>query len=198
MREKVIAFAAKYLIRAILKTCRIEVTGLEKVIAAAEKGPLILMLWHNRLAPLAEILYPLSARFNFAAFVSKSRDGEILSQFVLSYKGGQVIRVPHNGRDKALKVMIETLKKNEAIVMITPDGPKGPIYTLKPGVKFAAEETGAAIIPFSWDASSYFSLSSWDRFRIPKPFTRITAHFGDPLSGNASLETLQNVLQGNP
>lgn len=197
MREKVIALTAKYLIRAILKTCRIEVTGLDKVVQAAEKGPVILMLWHNRLAPLAEILYPLSHRFNFAAFVSKSRDGEILSQFVLSYKGGKVIRVPHNGRDKALKVMIETLRKNEAIVMITPDGPKGPLYTVKPGVKFAAEETGAAIIPFSWEASGYYTLSTWDRFRIPKPFTRITAHFSDPLTGSASLEALQTALPCN-
>lgn len=168
--------------------------GLDQLEELAQKGPVILMLWHNRLCPLAHILYPLSSKRDFSAFVSKSKDGEILSQFVLSYKGGKVIRVAHNQKNAALKAMVETLRKNEAIVMITPDGPRGPVYKVKPGVKFAAEETGAKIIPFNWKGDKYWELKSWDGFRIPKPFSRIEAAFGEPLTGDASLDKLKASL----
>lgn len=198
MRTKLIARLIKYLLKALLWTCKIEKVGYEKIAITKDQGPLILMLWHNRLAPLAEILLPLAKKnYRFAAFVSKSRDGEILSQFVLSYKGGDVIRVPHNGRDKALKVMIETLLHKDEIVLITPDGPRGPVHELKPGVLFAAQESKAAIIPFSWEASSYFELKTWDKFRIPKPFTTIRAVFGEVIHPNdeTTLEELQTALE---
>lgn len=185
MRNKIIAYLAKYLLKAIMLTCRVEIIGRDKILEAAKAQPLILMLWHNRLAALPEILYPVAAQHKFAAFVSKSRDGEMLSQLVLSYKGGTVIRVPHNGRDKALKIMIETLNKRDEIVIITPDGPRGPLYELKPGVLFAAKATGSAIIGFTWEADKFFELKSWDKFRLPRPFTKIRGVFGDVIQVTA-------------
>lgn len=194
MYTRLIAALVKYLLRGILKTCRVQIEGIEYLKEAAHEGPLILMLWHNRLAPLAEILRPLGKIFTFSAFVSKSKDGEILSQLVLTYKGGKVIRVPHNHREGALRTMIETLQKKEAVVMITPDGPRGPRYKLKPGVRFAATETNARIIAFNWEAKKYYELNTWDKFRIPLPFTTVKATFSEPIESDASVETLESVL----
>jgi hypothetical protein len=198
MRNKLIAYLAKYLMKATLATCRISLSGREHIQQAKEEGPLILMLWHNRLAPLAEILLPLSKRYAFSAFISKSRDGDILSHFVLSYKNGQVIRVPHNAKDAALKALIDTLKQPDGpIALITPDGPRGPAYQLKPGVLFAAKEAKATLIPFTWTSSSYFELKTWDRFRFPLPFTTLHAHFGPPLkvTEQTTLEDLKKALE---
>ena len=191
MRHKLIAYLIRMVLKGLLLTCRVKIEGLEGIREAKQTGPLIIMLWHNRLAPLAEILSPLTDKFRFAAFVSKSRDGEILSQFVLSYKGGAVIRVPHDGRDKALKVMIETLNQSDEIVLITPDGPRGPRYKMKPGVLFAAQATAAWIIPFTWESKSCFELKTWDRFRLPKPFSTIHARFGAPVKAE-SLNQLES------
>lgn len=187
----------KWVLKAILATCRLKVHGLGHVAKARTQGPVIIMLWHQDLAPLAEILKPLTPQYAFSAFISKSRDGQILADFVLSYKNGQVIRVPHNGRNQALKALIETLqKKDSPIAIITPDGPRGPAYELKPGVLFAAQETGSQIIPFSWSATRLLTLKTWDRFKIPLPFTTIQAHFGEPIevSSHTELKDLSRKL----
>lgn len=192
MRNKLIAFSLKWVMKALIATCKVKITGRDQIAETKKKGPLIVMLWHNRLAPLAEILSPLADKLKFAAFVSKSRDGEILSQLVLSYKGGSVIRVPHNGRDKALRIMIDTLLNTEEIILITPDGPRGPVYKMKPGTLFAAKEASAHIIPFTWESSRYFELKTWDKFRIPKPFSTIEARFGEPIDAK-NIEQLDEL-----
>jgi lysophospholipid acyltransferase (LPLAT)-like uncharacterized protein len=138
------------------------------------------MLWHNRLTIIAEILAPLARKFRFAAFISNSRDGEILSNFILSYPCASVIRVPHNARDKALKTMILTLRQGDLIVLITPDGPKGPVYKVKPGIVMAAKESNASVVPFTWESSHLIELKTWDKMRFPRPFSTIKAIFGEP------------------
>lgn len=186
------------MLKGILATCRVKISGLEHIEKAKKEGPLIIMLWHNQLAPLAEILLPLSKKFPFSAFISKSRDGEILSQFVLSYKNGFVIRVPHDGRDKALKILIETLQKeNSPVALITPDGPRGPRYVLKPGALFAAKEVGAQIISFAWKANRFYAFKTWDAFRLPLPFTTLEAKFSPPLKATeaTTLEDLQKMIE---
>lgn len=197
MRHRVVALLIKIGLKAILATCRLHVHGLHQIDKARTKGPVILMLWHCDLAPLAEILKQLTSKYPFSAFVSKSRDGQILAHFVLSYKNGQVIQVPHNGRSQALRLLVETLqRKDSPIAIITPDGPRGPPYVLKPGVLFAAKETGSQIIPFNWSATRLIALKTWDRFKIPLPFTTIYAHFGEPIevSSHTELKDLKAKL----
>jgi lysophospholipid acyltransferase (LPLAT)-like uncharacterized protein len=62
-------------------------------------------------------------------------------------------------------------------VVITPDGPRGPVYKLQPGIIKVAQMTGAPIVPVHTQCSAYWELRSWDGFRIPKPFSTITATF---------------------
>ena len=64
---------------------------------------------------------------------------------------------------------------------ITPDGPRGPKYTLQPGCVNLAQLTGATLIPISYDLSRKITLRSWDAFMIPLPFSRCTVHLGAPL-----------------
>jgi hypothetical protein len=52
---------------------------------------------------------------------------------------------------------------------------------MKPGTPFLAMQAGAAVVPTSFAASSAWTLSSWDRFQIPKPFARVYVIYGDPV-----------------
>lgn len=174
------------LIRAVLflliKSCRVKTFGLDLVEEAAKKGPVLIALWHEELVPLAEILKPLGPKLSFTAFVSKSRDGKLLSSFISTYSSADVVEVPHNARGAALKAMINRLTYGKKIGLITPDGPRGPRRELKEGLVTAARQSGATIIPFYWRSPSPFTLSTWDRLKIPKPFSSIEAHFGPALS----------------
>jgi lysophospholipid acyltransferase (LPLAT)-like uncharacterized protein len=64
-------------------------------------------------------------------------------------------------------------------VSITPDGPRGPKYKMSRGPIHLASITGRPIVPVSINASSYWSIKSWDRFQIPKPFSKLTLILGD-------------------
>jgi lysophospholipid acyltransferase (LPLAT)-like uncharacterized protein len=201
-KSKVFAFIlstiGKALASLILKTCKWEVQGLERFQEIASKDKCILMLWHNRLAITSFILYRYAKQFTYAALVSNSRDGELISTLVESYKEGRTIKVPHHSRHEALRMLIRHLQEKDDVVIITPDGPRGPRYQVKPGIALAAVSTGAQIVPFTWQANRFWQLNSWDRLRFPKPFSTIQVFFKDPThfkDSGCSVEEARAILQ---
>ena len=77
--------------------------------------------------------------------------------------------------------MIHVLQTKEVLV-ITPDGPKGPPYKIKKGILFAAAASSSKIFPLTWKASRFWQLPTWDHAQIPKPFSRIAISIGVPVS----------------
>lgn len=178
----VMAYSAKMAIRLVVKTCKVRIQGLQTFVETAEKQPCILMLWHNRLVLVSEILNSHASQFIYTAFISKSRDGDPLAILAESYNAGRALRVPHNARHLALGQLIGALKNKGEIIVITPDGPRGPAGVIKPGIVIAAREADASVVPFSWQAKKFWQLQTWDRMQIPKPFTTIDVVFGEPVS----------------
>jgi lysophospholipid acyltransferase (LPLAT)-like uncharacterized protein len=185
MEETPITFKARcisrllhWFLEAVLMTCRIRITGQENLLQAFKKGPTLIYLWHNRLTLIGTLALKAFPTLRFCSFVSNSKDGEILAAYSMSFRRGSTIRVPHDNKDRALKMLINRLKLKKDVPIVTPDGPKGPAYQVKPGIVLAARESGAALIPFTWRAKSYFELGTWDKLRIPKPFSTIEAEFG--------------------
>lgn len=199
----VLPYPAAYLIKYVLKflfwTCRFEFTGLERFVEHARHNRCILSLWHNRLAIVPEVLSQYTHGLTFTAVISKSRDGEPLAVMVNSYKKGRTIRVAHNDRHGALRTLIAHLKDRLGVVVITPDGPRGPRYILKAGIAAAARSSGASVVPFSWAASQFWQLRTWDGFMLPKPFSTIQVAFGEPLQLplGASMEEDMAFLQAH-
>jgi lysophospholipid acyltransferase (LPLAT)-like uncharacterized protein len=193
------ATVGKGIIRLILCTCRWEVRGLERFKETAEREKCILMLWHNRLAITASILYRFAPHFIYAALVSNSRDGELISAVIHSYKAGRTIRVAHNARHQALRELIRYLEEKKEIVIITPDGPRGPRYVVKPGIAVAALETAAHVIPFTWTTDHYWEFRTWDQLKLPKPFAKIQVSFEEPIvfhkNSTVELKQAQEILQ---
>jgi lysophospholipid acyltransferase (LPLAT)-like uncharacterized protein len=79
-----------------------------------------------------------------------------------------------------LKEMVRLLREDKDIA-ITPDGPKGPREVAKAGVAQVGRLSGRAVIPMAFGASRAWRLGSWDRFLIPKPFSRGVYVVGEPL-----------------
>ena len=180
-KTKIVAYIIRCVLELILLTCKINIKGSARIQESFKKGPTMIILWHNRLTLVGTLALKAVRDLCFCAFVSNSKDGEILAQYTTSYRRGSTIRVPHDAKDRALKMLITRLKMRRDIPILTPDGPKGPIYDMKPGAALAAIETDAAIIPFSWSANKFWELKTWDRLRIRIPFTTINAEFGEPV-----------------
>lgn len=193
---RVLAYGGKFLLKVLSLTCKIKVEGFDAFKAQAVQGNTILMLWHNRLMMAAPV-FQKATEITYTAFISQSRDGESLALFTNSYKNGKTIRVKHNAKHGALKEMIERLKNSKEVLMITPDGPRGPAYKLKSGVTMAAQETTAHIFPFTWEASHFWQLKSWDKMMIPKPFSTVTVKIGPgiTLSKDKTLEENSELLE---
>lgn len=176
-----LAYLAKITMRFLFWSCRVQVKGLERFIQTAENERCILVLWHNRLGLVPEILNRYAPHLNYVAFVSKSRDGEVLSILANSYAAGRSIRVPSHMRHCALKSSIDTLKKGKEVLVFTPDGPRGPRYQMKPGIALAARAASAQVVPLTWKATRYWKLNTWDGFLLPKPFARLEVELRDPI-----------------
>lgn len=188
------------LIRCLLWSCRIEVEGEEKLRNAVEAGPVMVLLWHSRLILVVTALERTGKAYKYAAVVSGSRDGMVLESIVNRYPNqAKVIKVKHTARHGAMKAMVQSLQSNEWVLLVTPDGPRGPKEVMKPGAPTAAASTGASVIPFSWRASKLWTLGTWDQMAIPRPFSKITLAFGDPkvLSEEACVSEAQEMLDAH-
>jgi lysophospholipid acyltransferase (LPLAT)-like uncharacterized protein len=200
LKNKVASFVlsriVKGAIKGILLTCRFQVSGMENFVQAASKRKCILMMWHNRLTLVAEIMTRYAPQFKYAALISNSKDAEILASHTNSYSIGRAIRVPHDSRAQVLQMMIKYLKYGNEVIIITPDGPRGPAKKVKPGAARAARETGANIIPLSWNASKVWKFNTWDKLMLPKPFSTITVKIGEAVKveNDTNTEILEQAL----
>ena len=77
---------------------------------------------------------------------------------------------------------IEKIRDEQACIVFTPDGPRGPRYVMKTGPIHLAGVTGAEIVPVSINYSRCWSVRSWDGFQIPKPWAKITLVIGSPIA----------------
>lgn len=178
---RIIAPLAKGLLKALKWTCSIRIEGEERFRQAATTAPCIVLFWHNRLALIPEILIHIAPEYRYAALISNSRDGEWIARLTNSYPQGRSIRVPHDKRAQALQEAIKELKKGKEVLVVTPDGPRGPKYRVKPGVTLAAKKSGALVVPISWQANRFWKLKTWDGFMIPKPFSTLTIKVGEAI-----------------
>ena len=139
--------------------------------------PLLVAVWHNRILALPLCYqWMCKARRPLSVLTSPSRDGGWLSALVAQFGIGAV-RGSSSRRGSAALRELQTVLKSGRDVIITPDGPRGPRYQLQPGLVFLAQLTGTPIMAVQVEYSAYWELRSWDRFRIPKPFSSVRIRF---------------------
>lgn len=171
-----LAVLLRLLFNSILFTCKLEFKGEENL--EGHKG-VIYCFWHDQLG------------FYFMIF-RKVREKQIWLNhplwfmkpihYSLQFMGVEKLSLGSSGNSgrEALDNVIEHLKNGYSTV-INPDGPRGPVKVIKPGVLIMAEETGLPIIPVQFKASKEFLLNTWEKKRNPYPFSKITVEYGKPI-----------------
>ena len=105
--------------------------------------------------------------------VSNSRDGEYITR-IIQRLGWQVIRGSSSrGGATAVRHLLETAEQTDRFFLaVTADGPRGPRRQLKKGVLYLASRTGMGIAPSFAACDRPWRARSWDRFMLPRPFSR--------------------------
>ncbi len=151
---------------------------------APERGPLIFVFWHNRLALSTTIWRRWVVRRapanGIAALISASHDGGMLAR-ALRYFRIDAVRGSSSRRGPQALLELTTILKQGRHVCITPDGPRGPRYRVAEGVIALAQLSGQPVVPISAHIRGKLVLRSWDAFQIPLPFARCDIQFGQPL-----------------
>ena len=157
-------------------------------------GPAIFCLWHNRLILCMEVYQAQKKQRNLgkglAALVSASKDGAFLAAILERFKV-QPVRGSSSRRGPQAMLELTSWAECGYGLALTPDGPRGPCYTVQPGTMLLAQLTGLPIIPFGFHAHRKIQLKSWDGFQIPLPFSRCDLTLGEPIQVPRELTEVQ-------
>ena len=175
-------------IRAVGRTLRFTVEGREHWDEAARGGRLpIYTFWHDRI--FAGTYFFRGRRI--VIMTSQSFDGEYIARFIQRLGYGAVRGSSTRGGVGAL-VELARLVRRGCPAGFSIDGPRGPRHVAKMGAVLLAKKTGQAVLPFGVNAERFWSLKSWDRMQVPKPFSRVRVRFAPPIHvpAGAGEETL--------
>ena len=165
---------SRSVIPAVLKflyaSLRISITTGHKKLP--DKGAIV-TFWHGKMITgwlLAQALFPAK---KITAVVSSSEDGTILAE-TLERLGFSLIRGSSSrGGDEVKRSMQQALQREE-IVVLTPDGPRGPANQYKFGMLRLASSNRYPLVFVEINHANPWKLKSWDQFEIPKPFSKTT------------------------
>ncbi len=178
--------AAWALVNFLWLSCRVRVIGqhnMDRARADQAGGAVIPCYWHQQhLFCGWYMLQQLRQGMKVGFLISPSVDGEIPAKIVAA-RGARVIRGSSTRTGaQALREMYQVISVEGVSPVTTSDGPTGPIFKFKPGAAMLARMTGVPMVPLACAASSAWYLGSWDRFMIPRPFSRVVVAVGAPVA----------------
>jgi lysophospholipid acyltransferase (LPLAT)-like uncharacterized protein len=176
-KAAVIAGLGAPIIRALGSTYRWRVDGFshyESIVASGK--PAILACWHGRILP--GVLF--WKHRGIVAIISQNFDGEWIARIIERFGYGTARGSTSRGGARALVQLRRDLAAGKSAVF-TIDGPRGPARVAQPGAIFLAGATGNPILPFHIEADRFWTMGSWDRTQVPKPFSRVAVAIGEPI-----------------
>jgi lysophospholipid acyltransferase (LPLAT)-like uncharacterized protein len=143
----------------------------------------IMAFWHGRV---------LTATYYFrnrgiVVMISENFDGEWIARVIERFGYGTSRGSTSRGGRRALLRLKRELEEGRPAGFAV-DGPRGPARKVQPGVVWLAKLTGNPVVPFHMEASKYWSLGSWDRTQIPKPFSTVALAVGAPIDVSAAAD----------
>ncbi|OGU57617.1 MAG: hypothetical protein A2V66_15110 [Ignavibacteria bacterium RBG_13_36_8] len=187
LKQNFLRFLGLYILsfisNVLLKTVKIRIHNSNTVENfIKQQKNFIVVFWHGTML----VPWFLHRDQNCAALVSQSKDGEILSR-ILKKWNYQVIRgSSHTGGKEALEILLDKTKKKFSIA-ITPDGPTGPSRFMKAGAVITAKKSNLPLILLGVAYAKKYKLNSWDKFEIPKLFSKIAVVYSEPIFVDQSL-----------
>lgn len=167
------------LIKLIGRTLHFEIVGAENLEKIERSGKIpIYATWHNRIFPS---VYFLQNR-RIVVLTSQSFDGEYIARFIQRFGFGAARGSSTRGGVGGLVRMIRLMREDFLPMCFTVDGPKGAPYVAKNGAILLAKKTGNPVLPFLIEAEKFWTINSWDKLQIPKPFSLSRVFFQAPIA----------------
>jgi lysophospholipid acyltransferase (LPLAT)-like uncharacterized protein len=179
------------LIAALGHTLRWRVEGLEHfhAIVASGRQP-VMAFWHGRILPATFYF----RRRGIVVITSENFDGEWIARIIERFGYGTARGSSSRGGMRALLQMARDMEHGRP-AGFTLDGPRGPARAAQPGAVWLAQRTGNPLLPFHLEASSAWTMRSWDRTQIPKPFSTVALVVGEPMAVGEDLEAARLELE---
>lgn len=152
---------------------------------------MVFSFWHEFIG----VILPRWGHTPLSILASQHRDGEWVSQTALSL-GLRIVRGSSTrGGASAIRKLKARCQENSLVV--TPDGPRGPRRTMAIGPVFLASRLGLPLVPLGIGVNDAWRLNTWDKFAIPKPFSRVRIIFGPKIDvpRKAKREELDSIRQ---
>ena len=146
-----------------------------EAVAASGRQP-ILALWHGRILPATIYFRDRSV----VAITSENFDGEWIARIMRRFGYLQARGSTSRGGRRALLQLTRDMAAGRPAAF-TVDGPRGPAYQAQPGAVWLAKATGNPVVPFHVESSPCWTVPSWDRGQVPKPWSRVVMAIGAPL-----------------
>jgi lysophospholipid acyltransferase (LPLAT)-like uncharacterized protein len=166
------------IVNALGHTLRWRVEGLhhlESIIAAGRQP--VMAFWHGRILPATFYF----RRRGIVVITSNNFDGEWIARIITRFGFGTARGSTSRGALKAMHQLVRDMEQGHA-AGFTLDGPRGPARVAQPGALWLARRTGNPVLPFHLEASSHWTMRSWDATQIPKPFSTVALVVGEPLA----------------
>ena len=157
-------------------TLKVERVHFDRYIQLKARGvPILFALWHGRMF----LSIQAHRGEGIVTMASRSKDGEVIAGW-LERNGYSVVRGSSNrGGSQALKEMVRKVRAGSSAAL-TVDGPTGPPRRVQPGIVELARLTGGWILPITSSSARPRFLASWDRYLLPRPFSRNVVVYGEP------------------
>ena len=172
------------MVRLLGATWRIERGGVDPY--RQPRGPrerCIFVFWHSGLVPLVYTHRGHGA----VVLIGRHLDGEIVAR-VLQRLGYVTARGSSTrGGEHGMLGLLSGAAEGRDLAL-TPDGPRGPAERMKPGAPYVASRSGLPVIALAAASDACWSVRSWDRLRIPRPFARVRLEFSPPIAVPAELD----------
>ncbi|HEX6590175.1 MAG TPA: lysophospholipid acyltransferase family protein [Longimicrobiales bacterium] len=183
-KAAIMGTAGRLVLDALLRTVRFEVRSAPGYAERRRAGEHVAYtLWHGRLLPLA---WHNRGR-GIATLISLSKDGEYIARVVEGWDFRVVRGSSSRGGQRALAELIRHARAGRSLA-ITPDGPRGPRQKMKPGILLAAQRARIPVVPATAACTRAWWFEGWDRFLVPKPFSRVVIEFGEPVLLDPALD----------
>jgi lysophospholipid acyltransferase (LPLAT)-like uncharacterized protein len=176
-------------IAALGRTLRWREEGAEHLEAVADSGRQpILALWHGRILPATVYFRDRGV----VAITSQNFDGEWIARIMRRFGYLQARGSTSRGGRRALLQLTRDMAAGRPAAF-TVDGPRGPAYQAQPGAVWLAKATGNPVVPFHVESAPCWTLGSWDRAQVPKPWSLVVMAIGAPIDvpGDADAETIE-------
>jgi lysophospholipid acyltransferase (LPLAT)-like uncharacterized protein len=182
-----IAVVGYRLVALLASTLRWRAEGLSHLDDVLRSGRQpIMAFWHGRILPATYYF----RRRGIVVITSENFDGEWIAGIIRRFGYGTARGSTSRGARKALRQLTRDMAAGRPAAF-TLDGPRGPAGVAQPGAVWLAKVTGNPVVPFHIETDRHWTLGSWDRTQIPKPFATAAIVIGEPIEVSSGADEEQ-------